>query len=45
MKQKKYMYLSDKEKEKGSDNLVKLVKTLNKKEGYKYHDREDRKYI
>ena len=45
MKLKKYIYLSDKEKEKGYDNLVKLVKTLNKKEEYKYHDRDDRKYI
>ena len=29
--------LSDKEKEKIYDDLVKLVKTLNKKEEHKYH--------
>ena len=33
--------LSDKEKEKIYDDLVKLVKTLNKKEEHKYHDRDD----
>ena len=45
MKQTKQENLSDNEKEKNHDNLVKLVKTLNKKEEYKYHDRDDRKYI
>ena len=36
--------LSDKEKEKIYDNLVELVNTLNKKENYKYHDRDDLDY-
>ena len=36
--------LSDKEKEKIYDDLVKLVKTLNKKEEHKYHDRDDLDY-
>ena len=36
--------LSDKEKEKIYDNLVELVNTLNKKENYKYHDRDDLGY-
>ena len=36
--------LSDKEKEKIYDDLVKLVKTLDKKEKYKYHDRNDLDY-
>ena len=36
--------LSDKEKEKIYDDLVKLVKTLNKKEEHKYHDRHDLDY-
>ena len=35
--------LSDKEKEKIYNDLVKLVETLNKKE-YKYHDRDDLDY-
>ena len=35
--------LSDKEKEKIYD-LVELVNTLNKKEEYKYHDRDDLDY-
>ena len=33
--------LSDKEKEKIYDNLIKLVNTLNKKEKYQYHDRDN----
>ena len=36
--------LSDKEKEEIYDHLVKLVKTFNKKEKYKYHDRDDIDY-
>ena len=36
--------LSDKEKEKIYDHLVKLVNTLNKKEEYKYHDHDDADY-
>ena len=36
--------LSDKEKEKIYDRLVELVKTLDKKEKYKYHDRDDLGY-
>ena len=36
--------LSDKEKEKIYDDLVELVNTLNKKEEYKYHDRDDLDY-
>ena len=36
--------LSDKEKEKIYNDLVKLVRTLNKKEKYKYHDRDDLDY-
>ena len=36
--------LSDKEKEKIYDHLVELVNTLNKKEEYKYHDRDDLDY-
>ena len=36
--------LSDKEKEKNYDNLVELVNKLNKKEKYKYHDRDDLDY-
>ena len=44
MKQTKQENLSDNEKEKNYDNLVKLVKTLNKKEEYKYHDRDDLDY-
>ena len=36
--------LSDKEKEKIYDTLIKLVKTLDKKEKYKYHDRDDLDY-
>ena len=44
MKQTKQENLSDNEKEKNHDNLVKLVKTLNKKEEYKYHDRDDLDY-
>ena len=37
--------LSDKEKEKIYDDLVKLVQTLDKKEKYKYHDRDDLDYL
>ena len=33
--------LSDKEKEENYDYLVNLTNTLNKKEEYKYHDRDD----
>ena len=36
--------LSDEEKEKNLDNLVELVNKLNKKEKYKYHDRDDLDY-
>ena len=36
--------LSDEEKEKIYDNLVKLVNKLNKKEKYRYHDRDDLDY-
>ena len=36
--------LSDEEKEKNYDNLVELVNKLNKKEKYKYHDRDDLDY-
>ena len=36
--------LLDKEKEKIYDDLVKLVETLDKKEKYKYHDRDDLDY-
>ena len=44
MKQKKKENLSDKEKEKIYDDLVELVNTLNKKETYKYRDRDDLDY-
>ena len=36
--------LSDKEKEKIYDDLLELVHNLNKKEEYKYHDRDDLDY-
>ena len=36
--------LSDKEKGKIYDNLVELVRTLEKKEKYKYHDHDDLDY-
>ena len=36
--------LSDKEKEKIYDDLIELVRTLDKKEEYKYHDRDDLDY-
>ena len=36
--------LSDKEKEKIYDDLVKLVETLDKEEKYKYHDCDDLDY-
>ena len=36
--------LSDKEKEENYDYLVNLTNTLNKKEEYKYHDRNDLDY-
>ena len=36
--------LSDVEEEKKYDNLVELVNKLNKKEKYKYHDRDDLDY-
>ena len=44
MKKKKNLNLSDKEKEKIYDDLLELVKTLDKKEKYKYHDRNDLDY-
>ena len=36
--------LSDEEKEEIYNHLVELVKTLNKKEKYQYHDRDDLDY-
>ena len=36
--------LSDREKEEIYNHLVKLVKNLNKKEKYQYHDRDDLDY-
>ena len=36
--------LSEKEKEENYDRLAELVKTLDKKEEYKYHDRDDLDY-
>ena len=36
--------LSDKKKKEIYDNLVVLVRTLEKKEKYKYHDRDDLAY-
>ena len=36
--------LSDQEKEKIDDNLLELVNKLNKKEKYRYHDRDDLDY-
>ena len=36
--------LSDEEKEKIDDNLLELVNKLNKKEKYRYHDRDDLDY-
>ena len=36
--------LSDKEKEEIYDNLIKIVKTLDKKETYQYHDHDDLDY-
>ena len=36
--------LSDKEKENIDDNLLELVNKLNKKEKYRYHDRDDLDY-
>ena len=44
MKYEKKENLSDKEKEKIYDDLVELVKTLDKKEEYKYHDRDNLDY-
>ena len=44
MKQKKNENLSDKEKEEIYDYLVKLIKTLDKKVKYKYHDGDDLDY-
>ena len=44
MKQKIRKIFSDKKKEKIYDHLVKLVKTLNKKEKNKYHDYDDLAY-
>ena len=44
MKQKKKKNLSDKEKEEIYDNLIELVNTLNEKEKYKHHDRDDLDY-
>ena len=36
--------LSNKEKEKINDNLLELENKLNKKENYRYHDRDDLDY-
>ena len=36
--------LSDEEKEETDDNLLELVNKLNKKEKYRYHDRDDLDY-
>ena len=44
MKQKKKQNLSDKEKEEIYNHLVKLVRTFDKKEKYKYHNRDDLDY-
>ena len=44
MKQKKYQNLSVSEKEKIYHDLVKLVRTSEKKEKYQYHDRDDLDY-
>ena len=44
MKQKIRKIFSDKKKENIHDRLVKLVKTLNKKEKNKYHDYDDLAY-
>ena len=41
MKQKKKENLSDNEREENHDYLVKKVRTLDNKEKYKYHDRDD----
>ena len=41
MKQKKKKNLSDKRKEENYNHLVELVKILDKKEEYKYHDHDD----
>ena len=43
MKQKKRKTFQVRKK-KNYDDLVKLVKTLDKKEEYKYHDRDDLDY-
>ena len=45
MKQKKKQNLSDNEKEKIYDHLVKLVNTFDKKEEYKHSDRDDLDYF
>ena len=37
-------HLSDEEKEKIYDNLVEIVNKLNRKEKYRYHDRDDLGY-
>ena len=44
MKQKKKKNLSDKEKEENYGNFAELVNAINKKEEYKYHDRDDLDY-
>ena len=44
MKQKTKQNLSDMEKEEIYDHLVKLVRSLDKKEQYKYHNRDDLYY-
>ena len=44
MKQKKRENLSDNEKEEIYDYLVKVVRTLDKKEKYKYHDYDNLDY-
>ena len=45
MKQKKRQNLSDNEKEKIYDNLIKLANTLDKKEKHKYSGRDDLDYF
>ena len=45
MKYKKKQNLSDNEKEKIFDHLVKLANTLNKKEEHKHDDHDDLDYF
>ena len=44
MKYKTRKTFQIRKKKKIYDNLVELVNTLNKKENYKYHDRDDLDY-